>query len=224
MPDAGEVATVQLVVDPYDETTEALLTVRAPDGTTTTPSTSTADEGQTWTAQVTYAAAGIWRLMWTVTGTGADVTYEPVSVAPVPDNVGAGRVYATTTQLAEYLHAAAPLESPKLLTDASRALDDALLTALYDTDDDGMPTDLDVVAAFTEAVCAIVEWWEETGDPVGADGGWQSATAGPVSLTRGSDTTTAQPVAGGYLPPRATAALRRLPPDKLRLGVVATPW
>ncbi|MEU6279732.1 hypothetical protein [Streptomyces sp. NPDC047028] len=134
------------------------------------------------------------------------------------------RVYATVEQLADYLDTAAPANATKLLRDASSALDDALLTAIYDTDDAGMPTDTDVIEAFTEAVCAIVEWWQETGDPVGADGGWQSVSAGPVSLSRGSDTTTAQPVAGGYLPPRAAAALRRMPPEKLRLGVVVSPW
>lgn len=224
MPDVGEVAAASHTVDPFDETTQATLTVTDPDGTATTPSTSTDDDGHTWTASFTYTAAGVWLLTWTVTGVGASVENEQVAVAPTPGAGLTGRVYATTTQLANYLQAAPPLDAVRQLTDASKALDDALLTALYDTDDDGMPTDLDVIAAFAEAVCAIVEWWEETGDPVGADGGWQSATAGPVSLTRGSDTATAQPVAGGYLPPRAAAALRRLPPDKLRLGVVATPW
>ena len=132
-------------------------------------------------------------------------------------------MYATTTQLANALHEAPPLNSVQLLTDASRALDDALKTAVYDTDDDGMPTNADVAAAFAEAVCAIVEWWGETGDPVGADGGWDSVSAGPVSLSRGSGSTAAAPISGGALPPRAAAALGRLDRCVFRLGVVCTP-
>lgn len=224
MPDVGDKVTASLAVSPHAVDTQAALTVTAPDGTTSTPSVSTADGGATWTAPLTYTAAGVWLLHWVVTGTGSSVENEQVSVAPTPGTGLTGRVYATTTQLANQLQAAPDLDAVRQLAEASKALDDALLTALYDTDDDGMPTDADVAAAFAEAVCYIIEWWGETGDEVGADGGWQSASAGPVSLTRGPDTTTAQPVAGGYLPPRAAAALRRLPPDKLRLGVVATPW
>lgn len=224
MPDVGDLATASLTVDPYDGTTAATLVVTRPDGTTMSPVVTGAGGGQTWTAPVTYTQAGVWLLRWTVTGTGASVENQMVSVAPTPGSGLTGRIYATTTQLANQLQAAPELDSVRQLADASKSLDDALLTALYDTDDEGMPTDADVRAAFAEAVCEIVAWWGETGDELGADGGWQSATAGPVSLTRGSDTTTAQPVAGGYLPPRAAAALRRLPPDKLRLGVVATPW
>lgn len=225
MPDVGDKVTASLTVTPHDGTTQAALTVTAPDGTTSTPSVSTADGGATWTAPLTYTAAGIWLLHWVVTGTGASVENELVSVAPTPGSGLTGRIYATTTQLANKLQAAPSLDAVRQLAEASKALDDALLTALYDTDDDGMPTDQDVIDAFAEAVCYIIEWWGETGDEVGADGGWTSVSAGPVSLGgRNADSAAAQPIAGGALPPRAEAALRRLPPEKLRLGVVGTPW
>ncbi|AQS70844.1 hypothetical protein [Streptomyces pactum] len=224
MPDVGDVVTAQLLVAPYDATTTATLAVTAPDGTVSTPVTSTVDSGQTWTAPLTYTAAGVWLLRWTVTGTGASVEIEQVSVAPTPGAGLTGRSYATTTQLANQLQAAPPLDAVRQLADASKSLDDALLTAVYDTDSAGMPTDPDVQAAFAEAVCAIVDWWDETGDELGADGDWQSVSAGPVSMSRGSNSISAQPVANGYLPPRAASALRRLPSEKLRLGVVATPW
>jgi hypothetical protein len=133
--------------------------------------------------------------------------------------IGTGRVYATTTQLAEYLGAAPPLNAVRLLTDASRALDDALKTAVYDTDTAGLPTASLVGDAFAEAVCAIVQWWDETGDPVGADGGWDTVSAGPVSLSRGSGRAAATPIAGGSLPPRALAALQRVPGCDLYFGV-----
>lgn len=222
--DVGDLVTASLTVDPFDGTTAATLAVLRPDGTTVSPVVTGAGGGQTWTAPVSYTLAGLWRLSWTVTGTGASVEHEVVSVAPAPAVTVSGRVYATTTQLANILHEAPPLDAVQLLTDASQALDDALLTAVYDTDDDGLPTHVDVIAAFAEAVCRIVEWWAETGDPVGADGGWDSVSAGPVSLSRSSGSTASAPIAAGSLPPRAAAVLRRLDVCVFRLGVVVSGW
>lgn len=219
MPDVGDTVTASLTVDPFDATTAAALAVTSPSGAVTSPPTGTADNGRTWTAPITYTAAGLWRLSWTVTGTGTSVEHQVVPVSPAPAVTGTGRVYATTTQLAEYLGAAPPLNAVHLLTDASRALDDALKTAVYDTDNTGLPTAPPVGDAFAEAVCAIVQWWEETGDPVGADGGWDSVSAGPVSLGRSSGSATATPIAAGTLPPRALAALQRVPGCHLYFGV-----
>src|SRR5690606_41301848 len=108
MPDVGDLVTAQLVVSPYDGTTQAALAVTAPDGTVTTPVVSTGDGGQTWTAPPTYTAAGIWRLSWTVTGTGASVGAALVSVAPAPGAGLAGRVYAGSTRRGQSKQAAPP--------------------------------------------------------------------------------------------------------------------
>ncbi|MFJ9128940.1 hypothetical protein ACIRJS_33045 [Streptomyces sp. NPDC102340] len=135
-----------------------------------------------------------------------------------------GNVYATTAQLADYLGTEPPTDAGKLLRDASSALDATLRTAVYDTDDAGMPTNPAVAEAFTRAVCAIVEWWGETGDPVGADGGWDSVSAGPVSLSRSPGSTSALPIANGHLPPRAVDALTSLSWDVFRMGGVMSPW
>jgi hypothetical protein len=221
MTDVGDTVTATLTVAPFDGTTSASLAVTAPNGTVSNPATGTADGGKTWTAPLTYTAAGLWRLSWTVTGTGASVEHEVVSVAPAPVVTITGRVYATTTDWANILHEAPPLNAVQLLTDASRALDDALRTAVYDTDADGLPTEPAVAEAFAEAVCRIVEWWGETGDPVGADGGWDSVSAGPVSLSRGSGSAAAAPIAAGTLPPRALAALQRVPGCYLYFGVTS---
>lgn len=221
MPDVGDVATATLTVSPYDGSTAATLLVTGPDGATTSPAASTADGGKTWTAPVAYTLAGLWRLSWTVTGTGTGVEHEIVSVAPAPAVTATGRVYATTTQLANTLRKAPPLDAVQQMENASRALDDALRTAVYDTDDAGLPTDPDVAAAFAEAVCYIVEWWGETGDPIGAMGGWDSVSAGPVSLSGGSGAA-GTPIAAGSLPPRAAAALHRLDGRVFRLGVIGS--
>ncbi|MEU9921872.1 hypothetical protein AB0H51_11345 [Streptomyces griseoluteus] len=225
MPDVGDRATAILTITPHDQTTNVTLLVTGPDGTTTSPTATSTDGGATWTAPVVYTLAGVWLLTWTVTGTGAGVQHEQVPVAPAPVVAARGRVYATTTQLAEYLHAAPPLDAPRLLADASRALDDALKTAVYDVDAaTSLPTHPAVAAGFAEAVCAIVEWWGETGDPIGADGGWDSVSAGPVSLSRRPGSAAAAPVAGGSLPPRAAAALARLDGQVFRLGLVGSGW
>ncbi|MGW3847186.1 hypothetical protein [Streptomyces fagopyri] len=220
MPDVGDLVTARLTVDPADETTTASLTVTRPDGTTVSPVTTGDDDGAVWTAPVSYTLAGLWRLSWTVAGTGASVEHQVVSVGPAPAVTVTGRVYATTTQLAEILHAAPPLNAVQLLTDASDALRDALKTAVYDTDDDGMPTNPKVAEAFAEAVCRIVEWWGETGDAVGADMGWDSVSAGPVALSGRSSSGAATPIAAGTLPPRAAAALQRLDSCVFWTGVV----
>lgn len=223
MPDVGDLVTARLRVDPADNTTGASLLVTRPDGTTVAPVVTGADAGATWTAPVTYTLAGLWRLSWTVTGTGASVEHQVVSVGPAPAVTTTGRAYATTTQWANILNEAPPLDAVQRLTDASAALDDALKTARYCTDDDGMPTEPAVAEAFAEAVVRIVEWWGETGDPVGADSGWDSVSAGPVSLSGRSSSAAAVPIAAGNLPPRAWAALRRIPGCHL-MWWVGTGW
>jgi hypothetical protein len=216
MPDAGDIATVSLSVAPHDATTTATLAVTSPSGVITSPPTSTADDGATWTASVLYTTAGVWRLSWTVTGTGAGVTHELVSVAPVPGAVPAGRTYATTTQLAEDLGAAPPLDSARLLLEASRMLDrDFLVPAVYDADPvTGLPTDPDVAAAFAEAVCAQVQFWGEVGEETDISGPLQGATIGSVNLQFGAGDNRSGP---SYYAPKLLRALQALPSSKFRL-------
>ncbi|MFJ4009464.1 hypothetical protein [Streptomyces sp. NPDC090026] len=217
MPDVGDVVTASLTVAPYDSSTAATLAVTAPDGTVTTPVTGTADGGQTWTAPLTYTAAGVWRLSWTVTGTGASVANELVSVAPAPSVLEEGRVYATTTDLANYLRAAPPTGAARLLLRASELLDsDFLKAAVYDVDDAGMPTDALVVAAFRTAVCAQVEFWGETGEETDISGPTQGVTIGSVNLQYGTGTDRPGP---DYYAPKVARALRSLPGDVFRMQV-----
>lgn len=211
MPDVGDTDTVTLLVSGFDGTTEATLRVTLPDGTTSNPVTSTSDGGNTWTAPVTYTLAGVWSFKWTVTGAGAQVDYQQAGVAPDPTYTDPNqRVYATTTDLANWLMEAPPVIARKSLVNASRALDTALMTAVYPTSDDGYPTDTAHRQAMRDACCAIVEWWMETGDELGAGGDWQSASAGGVSISRGTGTdgtVQSTQVRATQLPPRAWWAL-----------------
>jgi len=213
MPDVGDTVTASLTVTPYDPTTLATLTVTAPDGTVTSPVTGTADGGHTWTASLTYTAAGVWRLLWTATGTGASVQPELVSVAPLPTVTNTGRVYATTTQLANYLGAAPALDSARLLREASKLLDDLILAAVYDVDDEGMPTDSDVTAAFADAVCSQVQFWGEVGEETDISGPLQGVTIGSVSLQYGAGDNRSGP---SYVAPKLPRALALLPASKFR--------
>ncbi|MFE7017560.1 hypothetical protein ACFVAQ_45075 [Streptomyces sp. NPDC057651] len=124
--------------------------------------------------------------------------------------------YATAAQLAAWMGQAAPADADRLLTRASEDIDDALLTALYRVDDEGKPTDPDIVEALADATCAQVEYQQASGDDgTGAAGRWDSVSIGPVSMSGRSDT--AHGPAGLDLAPRA---LRRLHRAGLLPGVI----
>ena len=227
MPDVGDQVTARLTVNPHDETTTATLLVTAPSGSTSLPVTTSSNDGATWSAPLTYTAAGVWRLSWTVTGTGASVEHQLVSVAPTPGVAGTGRVYATTTDLANYLRAAPPVDAVGKLADASRMLDAMVLAyCRYDVDNDGMPTDPDVKAAIGRAVCAQAAWWDEVGDSTGAAGvGYGSVAIGSVNLGRSVTSVSGDDSAARQIAPQVWDELRA--PhlhEKLRIGALVVCW
>jgi len=118
------------------------------------------------------------------------------------------RIYATPEQLTAWTGQPAPPDAERLLARASEDVDDALLSAVYDTDALGMPTDAKIVAALADATCAQVEYQQATGDDgTGAAGRWDSVSIGPVSL---SGRTSGPQAAGDVdLAPRAHRALKR---------------
>jgi hypothetical protein len=116
--------------------------------------------------------------------------------------------YATAADLAAWTGKAAPADVDRLLDRASQDVDDALHTAVYCTDEAGMPTEPDVVAALCDATCAQVEYQQETGDTgTGAAGRWDSVTLGPVALSGRRDAPSGPESLD--LAPRANRALRR---------------
>lgn len=90
----------------------------------------------------------------------------------------AQRIYATES---DYLAFAeddiAPDKIDSKLRRASAQVESHIRTAVYDTDDDGYPTDAAVADALRDATCAYVAYWEETDDITGAE-----AIAGPVKI------------------------------------------
>lgn len=88
MPYPGSIDTVTLVVETYDVTTLATVSVEAPNGTTITP-TATSIDHATWTANPTYTQTGKWVATWTVTNTGAGVTQQDIWVSTLATGAAA---------------------------------------------------------------------------------------------------------------------------------------
>lgn len=82
-----------------------------------------------------------------------------------------------------------PLEDPTVdkklnarLRSASEEIESLTRLAVYATDDDGYPTDLDVADAFKRATCAVVQFWGITDDETGAEADSGAVSIGSVSL------------------------------------------
>lgn len=83
--------------------------------------------------------------------------------------------YATTGELTAYLGSTPP-GAARLLDRASRAVDEALLTAVYDVDNTGVATDVTIATAIKNATLEQVAAGLDAGDTTG------------VGVTRGSFT------------------------------------
>lgn len=71
-----------------------------------------------------------------------------------------------------------PADATRLLAAAGREIDRMLVTAVYDVDDGGDPTDAQFIIAFKDATCAQAAWWIETGDEQGVAAAVTSAGSG----------------------------------------------
>jgi len=79
-----------------------------------------------------------------------------------------------------------PADLQRRLDRASLLVDEMLLTAVYDVDDSGNPTDAADIVALREATLAQAEYAAAGGDPLSVGAAqYQSMSIGSVSLTRG---------------------------------------
>jgi hypothetical protein len=95
--------------------------------------------------------------------------------------------YATYADLVDYM-VTVPVpqtEAERLLARASELLDECLIGAWYDTDEDGLPTDAAVALALQNANCAQAAYFIETGDDQGSMGRYSSVHIGDATLTSG---------------------------------------
>lgn len=107
------------------------------------------------------------------------------------------RVYATSDDYAQYMPPglAVPTDIDYQLRVASAVIDFAMTGAIYDTDDNGMPTCTDVAEMMCLATCQQVEYQEDADDNTGVKSGFDSVSISGVSMHRAAGT------AGNTLPP-----------------------
>ena len=131
--------------------------------------------------------------------------------------------YATPEELAEHL---APDPAPadpvaeRLLVRASRDVRRATVSARYETDDEGAPTDADILEAMQTATLEQAAWRIENGEEEGISGGGAvtSATIVGVLVTAGGAGSGGTPETVGGLAYQAwlvlsEAGLTGQPPD-----------
>ncbi|MFJ5259091.1 hypothetical protein ACIQAC_01270 [Streptomyces sp. NPDC088387] len=134
------------------------------------------------------------------------------------------RIYATSADYHSYTGQTPPADIDARLGRASRFLDSEVFRLCgYEVDEDGYPSNTVVREAFADAVCAQVQWWDETGDELGTAGRWGSVKIGSVALSGpGSSSGSSGPVGGREVADSALEALRSpdLTPDVFVLGMV----
>lgn len=102
-------------------------------------------------------------------------------------------VYATSAQYGDspYGRATAGADIDDRLAIASRDIDWLVMTAVYDTDEDGAPTDTDVAEALRDATIAQASWGIDPSAGL-ADGdlpaGFTSVSLGSASMTKAKAT------------------------------------
>lgn len=116
------------------------------------------------------------------------------------------RTYATEDDFEEHLKPEpVPAGAARLLRDASLEVDEMLLTAHYNVDHDGRPTQPHVIAALRDATCAQAEHRHTYGDEIESQEASESISLGPLSFggRRGG-------TAPGGVPQHSPKALRYL--------------
>ncbi|MFC7582435.1 hypothetical protein ACFQYP_00495 [Nonomuraea antimicrobica] len=102
-------------------------------------------------------------------------------------------VYATAADYAAYTDKPAPDGIGAALARASERIDELLLGAVYDVDDNDMPTDPKEREAIMRATCAQAAWMIASGDPYGVAAAFKDIAIGSVRLSRAGGGASAPP-------------------------------
>ena len=136
------------------------------------------------------------------------------------------RIYATSAEYETYTGQTPPADIDQQLAAASRMLEAQVFRLCwYEVDEDGYPSNAVVLAAFSDAVCAQAEWFDELGDSTGASGvGWGTVRLGSAQMSRSVTATSGASSAAREIAPKAMDALQGmdLTPDIFRLGAVTS--
>lgn len=118
--------------------------------------------------------------------------------------------YATTQELANELGVDLddlPANAANLLRKASRHVDYALIGAIFETDDNGIPTDSQANEAIKNATLAQVSYWLSGHGDEHGESSYQSVSIGSVSLQQKQNTDSSK---GGTNAPLAPQAMFEL--------------
>lgn len=208
----GATADLRLTVTPSGPNTVATVTVFGPDGRVEpNPEAKPLDDTHAeWGAPLVLTDPGVWRVAWSVTGTGAGVSTYYLRVRPAPAGSDDGTAYATSADLARWINDAPPEEAALLLARATARVDELLLTAVYHVDDRGRATHPAVAKAIVDATCAQAAWFGETGDDTASG-----------YIERHGDVKIGNVQVSGIAAMRADGADPRFAPDTVRILAAA---
>jgi hypothetical protein len=118
--------------------------------------------------------------------------------------------YATSEEYEDETGTTAPANINRLLTLASRDVDAALISAVYDVDDEGLPTEAAHVTALREATIEQAAYYLDTGDTTGTGGmaAYGDVQIGSVRLGRSQSGGTGGGSAARPLAPQAASVLQ----------------
>lgn len=137
--EVGDTADLTVTVSPADDSTTAVLTLHAPNATSTTPpvtAEATVDGSRTFTASVVLDQAGSWVAVWQSSGIASGIQSEVLTVNTVPSpqapimltgDVGYVRSLIADIDLANPIFSDAQIQ---LFIDRSRTLKRAAADAL----------------------------------------------------------------------------------------------
>lgn len=131
--------------------------------------------------------------------------------------------YATVDDFEAYLDGEAlPSNAARLLDTASDLIDDMLVGAIYDVDENGDPTDPADIATLKKATCAQAQYLAMLGDETGAQANFASASAGAVSFSRMIGSSPSRTIVSARYAPQAVSILRTA--GFLPVGVLQPGW
>lgn len=148
----------------------------------------------TWQVPATQAT-GDYLVTWTGTVGTTTLTYtQTVTVAAIPAGNPAPGVYAT---LDAYRAWSGDAITPDLLVSvtlqrASEDIDNALIGAVYQVNQNGMPVDAMVIDAISRACCAQCAYLLADNDPTGVKHQYTSTNVGGVQAVRAASTVAPQ--------------------------------
>ncbi|MGW4639555.1 hypothetical protein ACWEN6_13555 [Sphaerisporangium sp. NPDC004334] len=100
-----------------------------------------------------------------------------------------GLAYATSADYVNYTGQTPPADIARRLERASERVDEMLLSAVYATNNAGLPTDPDEADALKRATCAQAAWLIEHGDEYGVAAAFSEVEIASVRIKRaGGDT------------------------------------